>query len=129
MTNPVPLTVPLATRLVKDPVEAVPEPMAPGDANVAPPRVEALTAVLQVKPLPEVQLRALAEVLQEGTGKAVGEAGDAVALATTVLAACAPKLLKGTEPAGKLAVVVTVRLGILTGPVKVAPARGAYNAN
>ena len=50
---------------------------------------------------------------------AEGEADDPLVLPKRVLAACA----------GKVAVVVTVNVGIVTGPVKVAPASFEYKAN
>ena len=50
---------------------------------------------------------------------AEGEADDPLTLPKRVLAACA----------GNVAVVETVNVGMVTGPVKVAPASFAYNAN
>lgn len=88
MVNPAPLTAPLADRVVKAPLPGVVPPMAPGAEKVAPPSWAALTATLQVNPVLAVQFRALADVLQLGTAKAVGVATPPVAFATTVFAAC-----------------------------------------
>jgi hypothetical protein len=69
-----------------------------GDVKVWPPSCAAFTAALQVKPVLVVQLSALADVLQLGIAKAVGLADDAVALASTVFAACAARDAPETAP-------------------------------
>jgi hypothetical protein len=89
---------PLAASVVNEPALGVVEPIAPGFANVAPPSVAALTAVLQVNPVFVVQFRALAEVLQLGIAKAVGDALEPVTFATTVFAACAASAVAATFP-------------------------------
>lgn len=96
--KPAPLTVLVAESVVKAPVDAVVEPIGPGAANVAPPSCAALTAVLQVKPLPLVQFSALALVEQLGIAKAVGDALDPVAFARTAFAAMAAIPLTPTPP-------------------------------
>lgn len=78
---------PVACKVVNFPVLAVVLPMAPGDANVAPPSVAALTVVLHAKPVPLAQFSALALVLQLGTAVAVGAADAPVGFPSTVLAA------------------------------------------
>ena len=52
--KPVPLTVPLAESVVNAPVPAVVDPIEPGEAKVAPPRVAALIVALQPNPDPPV---------------------------------------------------------------------------
>lgn len=84
---PAPAVTVVPLRVVKAPVEGVPEPIGPGEANVAPPNCAALTAVLQANPVAVVYCKALAEVLHDGKATAVGVAEDAVTFATTVLAA------------------------------------------
>lgn len=116
-----------ADKVVKAPVDGVPEPIAVGEANVAPPSCAALTAVLHVNPVLVMYARALALVEHEGIAKAVGVALDAVTFASTVFAACVASAVK--EIGGKLAVPVTVRAPVTSGPLKVAPASGAYKAN
>jgi hypothetical protein len=78
---------PVLLSVVNEPVDAVVEPIGPGAANVAPPSCAALTAVLQVKPVPLVQSNALADVLQLGIENAATLAVEPVAFANTVLAA------------------------------------------
>lgn len=90
--KPDPLTVLLALRVVKAPVEAVVDPIGPGAANVAPPSVAALTEVLHANPVLVVQLSALADVEQLGIANAVTFAVDPVAFARTVFAACCARL-------------------------------------
>lgn len=51
MLNPVPETVLDAERVVNAPVAAVPLPIDPGAANVAPPRVVALLVPLPLTPI------------------------------------------------------------------------------
>ncbi|HEP6287571.1 TPA: hypothetical protein VDA67_006054 [Burkholderia vietnamiensis] len=87
--NPAPLTVLDADNVVKAPVLAVVEPIGPGAANVVPPSVAALMLVLHVNPVLVVYVNALEPVLQLGIATAVGDALDAVTLATTVFAAWA----------------------------------------
>lgn len=80
----------------------------------------------------------------DGALMAVGEAVLPVPLATIVLAAWVARFVNGREPAGSVTVLeadsvvkepveplmgVLVKAEALTGPVKVAPARGAYRAN
>lgn len=96
--NPVPLTAPLALSAVNAPLPGVVPPIAPGDANVAPPSCAAFTAELQVKPVFDVHVSALALVEQLGTATAVGLALDAVALAITLFAAMAAIPFTPTPP-------------------------------
>ncbi|WP_027798241.1 hypothetical protein [Paraburkholderia dilworthii] len=95
----------VAWRVVNLPEAAVVPPIAPGDANVAPPSVAAFTAVLQVNPVFMVQFRALVAVLQLGIATAVGLAVDAVAFANTVLAACVARSVVVTRPVAVKALV------------------------
>ena len=99
----------LAESAVKVPLPAVVPPMAPGAANVAPPSIEALIVVLQPKPVPEVAVSALEDVLHDGTETAVGLALDPVMFAITVFAACAEISAGVTRP-------VAVRLPVTVGP-------------
>jgi hypothetical protein len=52
--KPAPLTAPLADKVVNTPDPGVVPPIGPGAANVAPPKVAALTVVLHPKPVPLV---------------------------------------------------------------------------
>lgn len=110
VVKPAPLTVLLADSVVNAPVDAVVEPIGPGAANVAAPRVAALMLALQVKPVPLVHVRALADVLQLGIANAVGLADDPVTFATTVFAACAASevALTFAQPGAVLAPVETI---------------------
>lgn len=97
-------------RVVNAPVFAVVEPIAPGEANVAPPRVAALIVELQVKPVFVTHSSALFVPLQPGIASAVGDALLAVALAITVFAATGVRPLAVTfDHAGaELAPVETI---------------------
>lgn len=80
--------------------------MGPGVAKVPPPSVAALTDALQVKPVPDVHVSALAEVLQPGIENAVGDADEVVAFARTVFAACAARSAVVTRPVAVKAPVI-----------------------
>jgi hypothetical protein len=68
--------------------------------------VETVMLELQVNPVPEVQFSALVAVEQDGITKAVGEAVDAVPLASTVLAACVAMSAVVTRPVAVNAPVI-----------------------
>lgn len=102
-----------ADNVVNAPVEAVVDPIGPGAANVAPPSVEALTAVLQPNPVFVVHVTAEAEVLHDVIDNAVGEADPFVALPTTVLVPIAATPLTGNPVAlVKTAADGVPRLGV-----------------
>jgi hypothetical protein len=84
---------------VKLPAAGVVPPIAPGEANVAPPNVEAFTAALHPNPVEVVQIKASAAAEQLGIANAVGDAELAVPLPTTVLAVCVASPVNGTSPA------------------------------
>ncbi|WP_176367810.1 hypothetical protein [Paraburkholderia youngii] len=54
MLNPVPLTVPLAASVVNEPLPGEVVPILPGEFQVPPSSVAALTLVLQLNPVPLV---------------------------------------------------------------------------
>jgi hypothetical protein len=82
------------------------DPIAPGDANVAPPNVAALIEVLHANPVPLVQISANDDVLQLGIEKAIGRADAPVPFASTVFAAIGARLLVASDSVAQLGAVV-----------------------
>jgi hypothetical protein len=85
---------------------AVVWPVPPFAMATVPENDPAAIAVLQVNPVPLVQVSALDAELHEGIAKAVGDAVDAVPFANTVLAACVARSPTVTRPVAVRAPVI-----------------------